>query len=406
MSSSAYIIVLSNASTQLYDNSLSKFNNRLPQNVAIGEEYKIAFQSILIDNKFAADANIPKILKIRLEEMSDCLSNTGFNKDLALVYGADLSSAPFYHIVKKKEYFNIGGGSLSNITITLLDENNQQLQLLDGQPTIVTLKIKKIKMTSRIMRLSSKDSTHLFEDSSCSDFKILLNEQIDKRKKYEVALSSIYLPPKIDVKKIVRAQELYAMFSRDGETWEKVSFDQLEDLNSDTVAQVLFDNAPKLDSEDEEAEEEYIFDVERENGKIILKCLHNFYLQFSQFFSYMFNVRRTGEMKPGDAVAIDPPNFERIIPNAIFLYTNFTTPLITGDVFARVLKVIPYKNARIETTLSAYESNHFEFVPISMNEDNLLHFHLRDASGNLIPFENENRGEVLVNLILRENCEQ
>ena len=64
---------------------------------------------------------------------------------------------------------------------------------------------------------------------------------------------------------------------------------------------------------------------------------------------------------------------EKCIPSVLMLYCNFVSPSLLGGNMSRVLKVIPFVTSNGDNLLR-FESQHYEFLPLDLCDNNLLHF--------------------------------
>ena len=182
-----------------------------------GNDY-ITFTAVSQSVQFIGNKNypsptaIPNLIKIRLKEMRPCLSGKGYHQEIALINGTKIALAnPFSYEVKKKEYFPFRADATKTLTVELVNENNELLDLIDeADPTIITFKFKKMLYESFVLRLSSSDSSSFFVNNTNSNFQINLREPIGKHQ--EVALSYVYFPRTLNLQKMLLARPPHALY--------------------------------------------------------------------------------------------------------------------------------------------------------------------------------------------------
>lgn len=408
---SLYIIATSNSSVSIYkDNTLSRFVNVLAAERAIGYKFqKIAVQSVYIDNKFQSGTT-PKLIKVQLDEIQPCLSGRGFHKDIALISGSELSTAPFHYTVKHKEYFDLNEPTLKQLSVTLADQDNKQLQLKDGHATVIIFKLKTLPMASKILRLSSTHSSELFPSNTLSSFRVMLQEPLSYSTPSEVALSSLFLPSvDINTKQIIDDAggiRIKMRIEKDVSTptgvkkrWDETAFD-FTDLSEYSLSNIMETWMSKLDASSP-------LKIVKEDNLYQLLADVDMTIQMSRMCAYLFGLTDKSKgpeiffpieqgKKSTRLRAFKP---EKCHPAVIMVHCNFVAPSMLGSDMSRVLKVLPFAN-NLKT--EKLESLHYEFFPLNLTDNNLLHFELRDAAGNFIPFVENTEAEVLVNLIFRQ----
>ena len=103
---------------------------------------------------------IPEIIKVRSSVISSQIYNDTHSKDL-IVFCPDFKNIKgnyYYKEFDQIQKIKLENTTLSNVDISLRDENDKKLQLLPGVPTIVKLKFEKVRMDNKSfnVRLTSK----------------------------------------------------------------------------------------------------------------------------------------------------------------------------------------------------------------------------------------------------------
>ena len=83
------------------------------------------------------------------------------------------------------------------------------------------------------------------------------------------------------------------------------------------------------------------------------------------------------------------------------VHCNFIGDSFAGNGKQKVLKVLPYKDKSNDDGYIKMESAQYEFLPVILNENNLLQFELRNVFGHPIYFVDD-ANQTFLNLIFRE----
>jgi hypothetical protein len=413
---------------------------------------------------------MPEYIKIHMQEMKSNLSNAGFEKVLAYVpYVRNNNNTNYtiYHEVLRKEYFTIDYNSnpmVSNLSIKLTDENNQQLGLLPGQPTIVKLKLRKMSYTSFMLRIKSAAQNTMYEMNTNHDFHTTLPYPINLSGKWKVALTSIQFPRQFDLANAIPNEGLYIDVNQNkrkrrhmlpGESvytfvdlkhirrWrvpsrikKSTNAQQSEDLTVPTVDNAAAAAAKKLNHWDRITIPKNAIASNSKLRNVINKMLREHFgkkvLEFlpgktarvkahelikfrvSSYLAYILGVSSSfddppieSEVKSGEGGIYDlPTDVFRLTPHSLLLYCDIITPVIIGDSYAKVLKLIPLVDSqKINTEKNNYifyESQHLDFIPLAHTTLSTCHFSLCHVSGVPFLFNNKNQ-EVNINLVFMKD---
>lgn len=373
-----------------------------------GEKY-VLLKSFDVDriinsrNIFPFEKNYPKLIKVRLEEMCQNLSQVKLSQDLAIIKVEPKKVYPVYNVCKRKEYFNLNCNRLTSLSVQLVDENNRPLQLLSGQPTFVKLQLKKFPMSSQVLRLSSFESTDIFPDNTNSSFRIMLQQPLDCCN-WDVALSSIYLPSKTNAATLLTEDNCYVMLP-DGGRWKKILLHELKTFTDEgfaahftsKVAAAFPSQTPPIS-------------ITLEGAKLHLTSTVNVKIRLSGMLTYLLDKAISPtepafwpiECEKNVKQSLGKLDFKKLHPHVVLLYCNFITPLAVADTFGQVLQMIPYYNSDAAgDSLMKYEAQHLDFIQLAMNDKTTLHFEMRNSSGDLIIFQDPEE-EILLTLVFRE----
>lgn len=416
MGDSLYLIATSSACAS---GNPVQFVNTLTRPISTAG-YKIAFQSLFIDAKFKGRA--PKVLKIRLEEVGYCLSGNGHHKDIALLSDKKLKTPPFFCSAKRKEYFDFAEPILSKLSVSILDESNNPIQIEKGLQTIISFRLQKMNIASNILRLGSNESNKIFDDNSLSSFRLLLKERLNVTNFMEVALSSIFMPYKIDIPLHIEQQGgVHITLLEEKE--EDLTF-TLEDANNLSTDSLM--NAWSLFLRSKTRKNSTIAEtirVEKRDAQWLVYTNKpeeaKLRLRVSKMCASLFNIVSESEtegdviinLKQGDrCTQFNNLKLEKCYPNLIFLYCNFVDYTFAGNRMYNLLRMIPFrevgnkKELANDDMLVKFEPANYEFLPVCINDSNLLHFELRTLDDHPVPFQKTSSAEILINLIFRTRC--
>ncbi len=353
-------------------------------------------------NDFPVDEAKPRVIKVQLMEMNRHLSDINLVQDLAIIRVKPRHITPFYSVCERKEYFGLSSSKLAEISIRLVDENNWPLRLGHGQPTFVQLQFKRFPMISNVLRLSSLESSHFFSDNCNSSFRIILQQELDSRK-WDVALSSIYLPSTTDIEAQITSNNFYIDLP-DG---KQLVLNELEDLTQQAfvklVSSQLAAHYPSA------AERPFQLSIEEDN--VYAAFSHDAKLKISSMLSFIIGRVPSPdhanflvlEGQKDRKVKLGKLDFDKLHPHKLLLYCNFVAPIIFGNKFGQVLKIIPYGKSvgDDDDGVIKYEASHLDFLPLLMNDRHILQFELRNSSGQVVKFK-ETTSEILLTLVFRE----
>lgn len=356
----------------------------------------------------------PSLIKVQLEQMCSNVSGVKLVQDLAILK-VNPAQYPIDIVCKRKEYFEFNCNKLSTLSASLVDENNYPLHLSTGQPTFLKLQVKKFPMKSHVLRLSSLESSDLFSDNQNNNFQIQLKEPINFCE-WDVALTSICLPTKIDMKRFFTPSNFYIILKKPNVVQHYLPLNDLIDFTPEGFVKHLNEKLKTslitIDSSTQKLVDVFgaiTFSTEEKNVHIFMSSTVE--IKLSGLLAYLLHHTKTatsptepvvmkGAIK--QLVLMGKLDFKRLYPHVIFLYCNFIKPMTIGGSFGQVLQMIPYYNGSAGgDEIMKYEAQHLDFLPLSMNDATMLHFEMRDASGGNIYFEDATQ-EILITLVFRK----
>ena len=360
----------------------------------------------------------PSEIRIHLKELEPFIDRNGYSTNIATVpyAGKMLANSGeylFHHATKETEFYDLDTDTTPLFNVELRDQNDNPLNLTTGQPTVVVLTLRQKMGKSFMATVDSRQSSHLYPDNTNSSFRVVLPGQMQLSGEWELAVSSCQLPQKISL--IAKMDSSYSM---------RVIF-----LN-EVPFTITFSN-----TELAQVYNKHDF-VTHVTSKLLVEAgasfgrygtLHLTYSEKQDLFYLGSSWTRTAvsisnplarllganisprDTKPfnlliigGSPVAIGQPQLHLLIPQAIFMYTDISTPIIVGDSYAPILKVIPYKfkPETIENRVYLYTPEVLGFVKVSKSHFAEIFIRLMDISGSAIEFDSKT--VTSINLVFRQ----
>lgn len=358
----------------------------------------------------AIPTGLPKIIKVKLGEMKQSLSSSGHHQDLAIVqFKKPENYVCFYHEVMQKEYFPLNSTLLQALSITITDEDNDELNVISHQPTFVKLKFKKMISSAFILRLSSADSNNIYPDNTATNFRIQLPRLLSLHgPNWQVALSSIIYPSQISIVDYLSQQDLWMTFEHlNGGVWifrHRINLSNHRIATYEDIQNTINANAPIVPA-----------------GGFVFRIAIN---RRTKIANYSSRRRMRITLSPtlasilgsstlqfiannnDDNVPIGVTDIKRCMPNSLSVYTDFTSPTVVGGKFSRLLKFIPILQDLQATDGSVlpsvtYESHHMDFVNLPTTELQSLQFEVKDGTGKPLIFT-DNNAVTYINLLFQK----
>ena len=193
-----HILSVSNASLDVFpNNTLTRFTHRLSRTIKIPRDLRVSIAlSVACLEGLKEDAQDISYVKIHLRELDPTV---GSDQNESRV----LARIPF----KKHDYFYCRkeipvflpllaiGEELKELSFFITDEQNRQLQLKDGHPTVLHLEMVLSKSADSFsITLNSDISKHLYPSNDLTTFSVEMPQSLVVDPDMEVALHSIQVP--------------------------------------------------------------------------------------------------------------------------------------------------------------------------------------------------------------------
>lgn len=352
--------------------------------------------------------NSARTLIVELEEIEPIISGNGFEKIIAtlpykphtiednLTFNNTYNYEP-----KRRTFFNLNSPWISSFTARILNEDYSQINLSKGQPTFLKFRIENKMETTFSIRARSIDSLEIFNDNSCSHFKMKLPMHIDLNENWKIALTSIHIPNFINIAKYLSPDKYFIKIEKPEGFEKTLTFNE-------TTIYTPHDLCYYINYVCNQSEINMKTSINNENMLYIL-IREKMTVTFSDDFALLLQQSTLAEelKLPQKIFTIDDPpkantsviNFFSLIPHTLFLYSNIVEPSIIGNQYAPILKIVPHEDDS-DSLMYHHEIKNLEYMNLKNTNFSILEFEIRDAAGNLIDFRQDY--PTIVNLLFKK----
>jgi len=369
-----------------------------------GEEYlgylitkdeTIPYHGPLVSELFDIELSqhMPELIKVQCDIIEPQILNNSYSQDL-MVLNPDIhyTNKYFFHEISRISYIPLLFNDIRQIKIRLVDENNDLLNLIEGQATIVKLRFKKNKnmVHNFYCRVTSK-ANEIYPENKINNFTVQLPSTKILDDNWKVSLNSITLPNSYSTFLPSRKKEHRAFICK-SPTKPAISFNFRTDIKY-TPSKIV--------------SELNIFFIENNIGTVTLDYLGRITLNLkedklhfaigldcckvlgfdsgqiiSQDPNYM--IIRPYPTSPNKIVFESPINCDYFRPNYFIIYANIVQPSIIGNQYSPILKVVPVLDTKEPFKLIDFKVR--EFYSIPNTELNEIKIELRTHDGELVNF--------------------
>lgn len=348
---------------------------------------------------FILEKNYPKLVKIYCNEIEPQIFNNTFSKDL-LIFSPDFQATDdfFFKEVESPDFVPLINTTISDITIKLTDEKNEQLNIEKGHATIIKLRLRKMDRFKKSfnVRLSS-EKTALFPENTNYNFKVKLPNFIDLSEgNWRVCLNSINHPAKFSTM-LVEDYDRMIIFREKG---NKEVYQLLFESNLTYDEERLFSD---LDLFLKSNEIGYLFDESNgqksihitKPGKLVISRYIGAILGLGQDYTKHFvyeSYQKDTDMRSWDVTKESPKIVQSVKntdlnilkPNYIMVYSDIVKSTIIAGDFAKILKIIPLKATDLNYVIQEFRTK--EFTELERTQLDVIEINLRSHDGAFINF--------------------
>jgi len=373
------------------ENTLTSFSNQFPLSLK-QQRVRIALQSLSVQAILPRSYE-PKIIHV-------CIKNVGSDyysgDSLSVIHSIPLTNEQIrlVHVVDRKTYFKLNTSSLKSISVELLDENFEKIEVATGECTIVQLKISSLHNDMKLVRIVSTDSKNLFPMNITNDFRVKLNKSIrTPSEKYEIALDSICYYNDILYKPPTGCQVII-------EKKKNNSF------VNDIVGEII--DSTFIHAADFSSEDCMLKTLNKmKKGNIIFQFVGGYFtlvnnnefgvkVHIPNSLGFVMGASDLQEVEKGEEIwHLDAkqevtcyeqkPNFSLIFPQTMLMMCDIIKPIMTGSIQQKVIKAIPLVNAPRKTYVH-YTAKHLDFFTIDPPKVEEMHIQFNLVSNKKVHF--------------------
>jgi hypothetical protein len=337
--------------------------------------------------------NLPEIIKIRCDIIEPQILNSQFSQDL-LVLSPDLryTNNYFFHEIEKISYIPLAQKDVSIIKITLVDENNEMLQLVRGHATIVKLRFQRNRSMSEnfYCRVTSKRNA-VYKHNTPHSFSVQLPSAKILNEDWKVSLNSINVPNLFTTFLPTRHRNYRSLIYKTPTQPAKVMLfkKDVAYTPSRLVADInIFFNSHDLGTAQ-------IDDL----GRLVLnlneECSFAIGMDAVNVLGYESGTTLTNDgtdwmvVRPyihsKEKIIFERPiNVNYFRPNYFIIYSNIVQPSIIGNQYSPILKIVPVLDSKEPFKL--YDFKQREFYHIANTEITEIKMELRTHDGEYVNF--------------------
>ena len=368
--------------------------------------------SSLSSDVFVLEKNYPKLVKIFCSEIEPQIFNNTFSKDL-LIFSPDFQRTEdfFFKEVECLDFIPLINTTISDITIKLLDENNEQLRIERGHATIIKLRLRKMNRQKKSfnIRLSS-EKTALFPNNSNYNFKVKLPNIIDLDDGYNwrVCVNSINHPAKFSTMLVEELDRMIIFKERGSLNVMKLIFDTNTIYNEEKIFGDIdvFLKSNGIGYMSNEADGKKCMYLTKP-GTLVISKFVGYMLGFSTDYSKHLTFKSSkvdSDLRSWDASKQAPKLIKQIKdadlsllkPNYIMVYSDIVKSTIIGGNFSKILKIIPLKSTDLNYIIQEFRTK--ELIELESTQLDVIEINLRSHDGAFINFLSNQ--DVILNLEL------
>jgi hypothetical protein len=384
--------------------------------------------------------NIPKIIKVEINNVQPINENE--SQACILSYHALNMITPHLHYKQFDYplYLTLSSANISEFTVRLLDENNNQLKLDTSLPTILKMSLRRfdegVKQFNIVIDSTKKNLN--YPDNTGNNFSINLSPPIILDDDYVCSINSIsystffktlpIAPRNSYIRVIRRLQNRTPIVFMTPFNPKKKPFFNIQDvinvLNEDCKVPPDYPDAhllkhPVLDrcvkfavEPDEKTGVSYVhvggfpdtvYDLPQELQSILgERDANTFQSTSTPNTRWMFELDKE-KIKDGKSLFhyrkfFHPPDVISLIPQTLFIYSNIIQPIQMGDSQVNLLQIIPVRSDAIDRHKNKYITEAIErpnWTQLKTRTLDVLSFQILRSDGREIGFQDEKDGVII-----------
>lgn len=374
---------------------------------------KLTYAEINLSNMLKP--KYPKIVKVRCDNIRDQIFNEKHAKDLAIFCPEITKNQNFFwHEFETTTFSVLENTLLNDVSFKLVDENNEQLLLKTGIPTVLKLDIQAMSKNKKSFNVRvTSDKQNLHPHNTRSSFNINLPQTLFLNENWKVALSSINLPNVFNtfpMEDLVLgflyldngvSKKIEHFIPQKNYTQDEIvdEFNFFLQRNKDNVyIGKAYEEIPSNGSEKVlviEMRKKGSLIVPRDVAHLIGYTEENFRGN-KTYFTYPVDPEGSQKTVTKKFYMNKPIMIDYFKPSYIMLYTKCVAPTAVSGQYMNILKIFPVDFSEKKYVIQEFK--HREYLNLSNFDINELDFQLRSHTGELISFDNNNQDPVILNL--------
>lgn len=403
-------------------------------NVGVRRQKYFFFQNSLIGEAFIKlRERIPKLIKVQLSNVESLIENDLHRPIISYHAINMITPQTHYRNFQRPLYLNLSSESIKSLTVTILDEKDEQLQIATNLPTVCHMHLRKMYKNNTefpIIIDSTKENAH-YPLNTGSDFCFTMNPPIHLEQTHLCSISSITFSTKfhnlairknnsyIRVIRVVNKKMVSAQVPFNPENKYFNTVDELiTELNANCK---LPETHSKAKSLSHPALSGQFLSVVIKKDPVSKSDNVNLLGFNDTFYNLPEEVALVLGCRDGivdgrfitklNAIAnsnlsglriMKSPDINAAKPHTLFIYTDFTEPTLVGDQMVNLLHIIPIK-------YPDSDKNHFvteeflrpNWVPVRNNMLNNLKFQILRSNGSPVEFMTKDDG-VIITLMFKK----
>jgi hypothetical protein len=337
--------------------------------------------------------NLPRIIKVKCDNIKEQVYNNTFSKDLAVFIPAiENKTDHYFYQFKTPSYIPLLSSTLSDLHFYLTDENDKQLYLSKSMATVLntTFKTMPTYFKSFYVRLSPG----YYPNNLISQFKNVLNSTLNFNAKWYVGLKSIIFPNDFKIFNEEYGEIKLTKLDYDGNPMpgnhiikiKNKSFYEIGDFINYLNEKVHPVNIIHFELAPENASLVRI----KANMPVIVelsKCIANVLgLPMDQNSSHFtFTLRKPfSKLK-----STDPISMMYYRPAYLMIYCDIIEQSVISGIFAQILGTIPVENLSNPMQLQFREMESIQYHLLDKLIIPEINIEIRDPSGKKVHFNND-----------------
>jgi len=348
---------------------------------------------------------LPKIIKVRCDNIRDQIYDNKKSKDL-IVFCPEIgmSNKFFYHEFESKTHCVLENTLLNTVKFQLVDENDEQLDLEFGIPTILKLDLtamEKYKKSFNVRVTSEPQVNH--EENTNNKFKTTLPQTLYLNESWRVALSSINLPNVFNTFLTDKQSIGYLTTGTTDRIKMEYKIHNRSITKEELISEINFffkNNVNNID-----VGELYESRAEDYQMKAVLKVNSGAVIVTRELAEILGYVGMDFKMDKKFFVASNggttftmnrPIDLNLFKPSYFMLYSKLVQPTAVSGNYMNILKIFPV--AQTEQKYVIQEFKHREYLSLNNSDVKEIEFELRSHAGDLIQFCSKTTDTIILNL--------